>query len=45
MKLKLQKPIAFFDIESTGVNVATDRIIELAIIKIFPDQHEESTNL
>ena len=42
MKLKLQKPIAFFDIESTGVNVATDRIIELAIIKIFPDQHEES---
>ncbi len=42
MKLKLQKPIAFFDIESTGVNVATDRIIELAIIKIYPDQHEES---
>lgn len=42
MQLNLDKPIVFFDIESTGTNVATDRIIELAIMKLFPDQHKES---
>lgn len=37
MNLQLSKPLAFFDLETTGVNVATDRIIELAILKIMPD--------
>lgn len=37
MDLKLTKPVAFFDIESTGLNVATDRIVELAVLKVFPD--------
>ena len=37
MKLKLQKPLAVFDIESTGINPRTDRIVELAIIKLMPD--------
>lgn len=37
MNLKLNRPLAFFDIESTGLNVATDRIVELAILKVFPD--------
>ena len=37
MALQLARPIAFFDLETTGVNLATDRIIEVAIIKILPD--------
>lgn len=37
MKLKLEKPIAFFDLETTGVDVATDRIVEIAVLKIRPD--------
>ena len=37
MNIELSKPLAFFDIESTGINPSTDRIVELAIIKINPD--------
>ncbi len=37
MKLKLDRPIAFIDLETTGINISTDKIIELAIIKILPD--------
>ncbi|MFT6174887.1 MAG: DNA polymerase-3 subunit epsilon, partial [Cryomorphaceae bacterium] len=37
MKLNLKKPLAFFDLETTGVNVASDRIVEIAILKLFPD--------
>jgi len=37
MNIELTKPLAFFDIESTGINPATDRIVELAIIRINPD--------
>lgn len=37
MKLNLTKPICFFDIESTGLSVVSDRIVQLAIIKLFPD--------
>lgn len=42
MKLKLTKPIVFFDIEATGLSVTNDRIVEISILKIFPDEHEES---
>jgi DNA polymerase-3 subunit epsilon len=35
--LKLTKPLAFFDLETTGVNVAQDRIVEISIIKLEPD--------
>lgn len=35
--LKLTKPLAFIDLETTGVNLGTDRIVEIAIIKILPD--------
>ena len=35
--LKLTKPIAFIDLETTGVSISTDRIVEIAIIKILPD--------
>src|ERR1700757_5499816 len=41
MKLNLKRPLAFFDIESTGTNVGVDRIVELSVIKLNPDGSEE----
>ena len=41
MKLNLDKAIAFFDLETTGLNISKDKIVEIAIIKINPDQSEE----
>jgi DNA polymerase III subunit epsilon len=35
--LQLKKPLAFIDLETTGTNLGTDRIIEIAIVKILPD--------
>lgn len=37
MKLQLARPIAFIDLETTGVNISVDRIVELAIVKVLPD--------
>jgi DNA polymerase III subunit epsilon len=37
MKLQLTRPIAFFDIESTGIDRENDRIVEIAVSKLFPD--------
>lgn len=37
MRLQLDKAICFIDLETTGINVSTDRIVELAIVKIMPD--------
>lgn len=37
MKLNLKVPICFFDLESTGINVIQDRIIEIAVIKMMPN--------
>jgi DNA polymerase-3 subunit epsilon len=42
MELKLVKPICFFDLETTGTNVAKDRIVEISILKIFPNGNKES---
>ncbi|MBT0608330.1 3'-5' exonuclease [Aequorivita echinoideorum] len=42
MELKLKKPIAFFDLETTGTNVSKDRIVEIAILKVFPNGNKES---
>ncbi len=42
MKLNLSKPICFFDLETTGVNVASDRIVEISILKVFPNGNKES---
>ena len=42
MNLKLEKPIVFFDLETTGVNIATDRIVEISILKVFPNGNKES---
>lgn len=36
MELNLERPLLFFDIESTGLNIPTDSIIELSFVKVFP---------
>ncbi len=41
MKLKLDRPLVFFDLETTGINLMQDRIVELSVVKIFPDGHRE----
>lgn len=43
-QLKLKKPLAVFDIESTGMNVCRDRVIELSIIKVLPGGNTEKYN-
>ena len=42
MQLKLTKPICFFDLETTGINIAKDRIVEIAVLKVFPNGNKES---
>ena len=42
MILQLNKPIVFFDLETTGIKVAVDRIVEISILKIFPNGNKES---
>ena len=42
MKLNLKRPIAFFDLETTGTNVTKDRIIQIYILKIHPSGKEET---
>ena len=37
MELNLKNPLAFFDLETTGINIAQDRIVELAILKVMPN--------
>ena len=41
MQLKLSKPICFFDLETTGINISKDRIVEISILKVFPNGKEE----
>lgn len=41
MQLKLNRPIVFFDLETTGVNVASDRIVEISALKINVDGSKE----
>ena len=46
MKLNLKIPLCFFDLETTGVNIAHDRIIEIAVIKLMPNGESiEKTNV
>ncbi len=40
MKLNLKRPLAFFDLEATGINVASDRIVEISILKAMPNGDE-----
>ena len=41
MNLNLKRPLAFIDLETTGINVSTDRIVELSVLKISPIGKEE----
>lgn len=41
MKLNLKNPLIFFDLETTGMNIASDRIVELSYLKVYPDHREE----
>ena len=41
MQLNLNKPICFFDLETTGINITKDRIVEISILKVNPDGSEE----
>ncbi len=41
ISLKLERPIIFFDLETTGTNVTRDRIVEISYIKVYPDGREE----
>ncbi len=42
MELKLTRPICFFDLETTGTDVAKDRIVEISVLKIHPNGNKES---
>jgi len=41
MNISLNRPLVFFDVETTGLNVGKDKIVELALLKIYPDGREE----
>ncbi len=41
MQLNLNKPICFFDLETTGISITSDRIVEISILKVFPNGKEE----
>ena len=45
MKLNLTKPLVVFDLETTGLDLVKDKIIQLSFIKIYPDGKEERENL
>ena len=42
MPLNLTKPLAFIDLETTGLNIASDRIVEISVLKLFPNGNKES---
>ncbi len=45
MKLQLENPIIFFDLETTGLDIVNDRIVELCYIKVFPNGNEETKSM
>ena len=44
MKLNLQKPLVIFDLETTGLDLVKDRVIQISYIKVYPDGKEERGN-
>jgi len=42
MELKLNRPICFFDLETTGIDITKDRIVEISVLKVFPNGNKES---
>ena len=45
MNLNLANPIVFFDLETTGINIAKDRIVEISVLKVFPNGKEEQRTI
>ncbi|MDI9537759.1 MAG: exonuclease domain-containing protein, partial [Bacteroidota bacterium] len=45
MNLNLKKPIIFFDLETTGINIVSDRIVEISYLKVSPNGMEESKTI
>jgi DNA polymerase-3 subunit epsilon len=45
MNLNLKNPLIFFDLETTGIDIAADRIVELSYLKIYPNGEEESKTM
>ena len=45
MKLKLERPIVFLDLETTGIDISKDRIVEICLIKLEPNGNRESKSL
>ncbi|KAA6341249.1 DNA polymerase III subunit epsilon [termite gut metagenome] len=45
MRLNLKNPLVFFDLETTGININTDRIVEISYLKVYPNGNEESKTL
>lgn len=41
MQLNLKNPLVFFDLETTGINIVSDRIVEISYVKVFPNGKEE----
>ncbi len=41
MELNLKNPLVFFDLETTGINIVSDRIVEISYVKVFPNGKEE----
>lgn len=45
MKLNLKNPLIFFDLETTGTNINTDRIVEICYLKVYPNGNEEAKTM
>ena len=45
MKLNLKNPIVFFDLETTGTNINSDRIVEICYLKVYPNGNEEAKTM
>ena len=45
MKLQLKNPIVFFDLETTGTNIVSDRIVEISYHKVSPNGREETKTI
>jgi DNA polymerase-3 subunit epsilon len=45
VKLNLKNPLVFFDLETTGININADRIVEISYLKVHPNGNEESKTM
>lgn len=45
MKLNLKNPLVFFDLETTGTNINSDRVVEISYLKVYPNGNEESKTM